>query len=53
MADDQPQHFTAARLRQAKAEHEAWVERALGVLPEPPGAALHGAQGTQVGNNNR
>jgi hypothetical protein len=32
--DDQSQYFTAARLRQAKAEHEAWVERTLRVLPE-------------------
>ncbi|HZR54270.1 MAG TPA: tetratricopeptide repeat protein, partial [Streptosporangiaceae bacterium] len=27
--DDQAQHFTAARLRQVKAEHEEWVERQL------------------------
>jgi tetratricopeptide (TPR) repeat protein len=33
--DDQSQHFTAARLRQVKAEHEAWVEHTLGVLPVP------------------
>jgi len=32
--DDQPQHYTTARLRQVKTEHEEWVERTLGnILP--------------------
>jgi hypothetical protein len=33
--DDQPHHYTTARLRQSKAEHEAWVEHALGKTPLP------------------
>jgi hypothetical protein len=33
--DDQPQHCTTARLRQAKAEHETWVEHALADVPAP------------------
>src|SRR3982074_1502508 len=33
--DDQPQHYTTARLRQAKAEHETWVEHALADVPAP------------------
>jgi hypothetical protein len=33
--DDQPRHYTTARLRQSKAEHEAWVEHALGKTPAP------------------
>jgi hypothetical protein len=37
--DDQPQHHTTARLRQAKTEHEEWVERALGDIPAQP--AVH------------
>ncbi|MCE6995404.1 hypothetical protein LZG04_11375 [Saccharothrix sp. S26] len=31
--DDQPRHYTTARLRQSKSEHEAWVEHALGKTP--------------------
>lgn len=33
--DDQPRHYTTARLRQSKAEHEAWVEHVLGKTPTP------------------
>lgn len=33
--DDQAQHYTIARLRQAKAEHESWVEHTLGDVPAP------------------
>jgi hypothetical protein len=33
--DDQAQHYTTARLRQAKAEHETWVEHTLGDVPAP------------------
>lgn len=33
--DDQPRHYTTARLRRAKAEHETWVEHALGDVPAP------------------
>jgi tetratricopeptide (TPR) repeat protein len=31
--DDQRRHYTTARLRQVKAEHEAWVEHTLEALP--------------------
>lgn len=34
--DDQPRYYTTARLRQAKAEHEKWVEHALGDVPARP-----------------
>jgi hypothetical protein len=33
--DDQPQHYTTVRIRQAKAEHETWVEHALADVPAP------------------
>ncbi|TYB43958.1 tetratricopeptide repeat protein [Actinomadura chibensis] len=35
--DDQFQHYTAARLRAIKSEHEAWVERTLGAVPGQAG----------------
>ena len=33
--DDQAQHYTTARLRQAKTEHETWVKHTLGDVPAP------------------
>lgn len=33
--DDQPKHFTTARLHRRKAQHEAWVERQLDDQPAP------------------
>jgi len=51
--DDQPQHFTVARLRQIKTEHEAWVERTLDGLPgvdldNPVIAAVENPRGLPV-----
>lgn len=34
--DDQPRHYTTARLKQAKVKHERWVEHALGDVPARP-----------------
>ena len=49
--DDQVQHFTAARLRQVKAEHEAWVEHTLRA-PSAPDHVATGvlAQADQAGH---
>lgn len=52
--DDQPLHYTVSRLKQFKAQHEAWVERALGKVPasirfhlDSDSAALH-AEGVRI-----